>query len=145
MTTRTEWLKTGEPIGNNRVEVTLRTTYHTGPQESRDDDVIRGTATMDIFDVIQNSTEVQEHTHDDGSIMLSGLSDETRTELLKSFEEFDELTKLLRQGCSPAEAVDYVKVEREGWTQTAWASLVRDADQSTVSENVAKARKRIQE
>lgn len=48
------------------------------------------------------------------------------------------LVKLARAGCTPAEAVDYYMVEHRDMTQSDWADE-RNADQSTVSENVSKA------
>lgn len=51
---------------------------------------------------------------------------------------------LIESGCSPAEAIDYHAVEQRGLTQTEWADH-RGVDQSTVSENVAKAREKLGE
>lgn len=49
---------------------------------------------------------------------------------------------LMKQGVERIEAIDYHVVEREGLTQTEWAEK-RDVDQSTVSENVAKAKNKL--
>lgn len=63
-------------------------------------------------------------------------------------EEFEEsryvqLLELIQNGgLTPAEAIDYVVCEMDDWPQTAWADS-RGVDQSTVSENVGKARAKL--
>lgn len=140
---KTEWLKIGEPTGNDRVSVELRTTYQTGPYESQDDDVMDAVAEMELIELIHDNTEVEQHKHEDGSIMLSALSDETRGEMMKMVKPLEGIERLLSEGCTPAEAVDYNAVEYDGWSQSSWARIVRDADPSTVSENVAKASEKL--
>lgn len=49
-----------------------------------------------------------------------------------------DVTELVSQGLTPAEAVDWIAVVLKGKSQVAWASE-RDRDQSTISENVSKA------
>ena len=55
-------------------------------------------------------------------------------ELLESYFE---------KGLSPAEAIDYLAVEKCGRSQTEWAK-VRGRQQPTVAENVSKAKQRIE-
>lgn len=141
---RTKWIKTGEPTGNNDVMVEIRTTYQTGPQESRDDDVKHGTAEIEIFELIQNNQEIQNHRHDDGSIMFSALSCETQERLMETITLFDRVEELILKGCSPTEAIDYHAVENKGWSQSSWARNVRDVDPSSVSENVNRAHNKIE-
>lgn len=50
---------------------------------------------------------------------------------------------LLKQGLDRMKAIDYHIVDREGLTQSEWAEM-RDVDQSSVSENVAKAREKLE-
>lgn len=84
----TRWFEYGEPTGEpERFEATIRTTYETGPNESREDDVIEGTVGAEALVLMDFIDEIVEHTHDDGSVMLSGLSDEVEDELLETFEE----------------------------------------------------------
>lgn len=52
------------------------------------------------------------------------------------------LEGLFRQGLERMEAIDYQIIEREGLTQTAWADQT-DRRQPSVSENVAKAEKKL--
>lgn len=88
MTTETtRWFEYGEPTGDGRVAATVRTTYQTGPNEKPcDDDVERGTVAFDALDLIETDEEIQQHTHDDGSVLLSGLSAETEERLLETFD-----------------------------------------------------------
>lgn len=86
MTQRTRWFEYGEPTGEGRVEAEIRTTYHTGPNEWRDDDVQRGTVALEALEALEDNEEVQEHTHDDGSVMLSALSEDAEAELLETFQ-----------------------------------------------------------
>ena len=55
-----------------------------------------------------------------------------------------EVRHLVEAGLSPAEAVDYHAVVTEGLTQTEWARR-RGIAQSSVSENVSKARRKLEE
>jgi len=136
----TRWFEYGEPVGDRRAEAYIRRTYQTGPnEETRPDDIERGLITFEGLDLLEHDAELREHIHDDGSLLLSGLSVEAEERLLAHFKTESELTQLIRAGCSPAEAIDYQKVEQEGWTQSAWAD-VRDIGQQSVSENIAKAR-----
>ena len=52
------------------------------------------------------------------------------------------LVGLVERGCSPAEAIDWYFVEVVGHSQTEWAAI-RGVSQSAVSENVAKARRKV--
>lgn len=141
----TRWFEYGEPVGDRRVEAWVRTTYQTGPNEpTREDEIERGLIDFEGLDLLEQDNEVQQHIHDDGSLLLSGLSVETEDRLLDHFEPESELTQLIRAGCSPAEALDYQMVEQEGWTQSAWGK-VRDIGQQSVSENIAKARETLAE
>lgn len=54
-----------------------------------------------------------------------------------------DLRALAEAGCSPAEAVDYKMTEILGESQTGWGRT-RGKDQSSVSENVSKARKKLE-
>jgi len=86
----TRWFEYDEPTGNGRVKAVIRTTYQTGPNErSRDDDVQHGTVGYDALEVIDENEEVQHHTHDDGAVMLSGLSVDAEEELLETFEPIE--------------------------------------------------------
>lgn len=53
------------------------------------------------------------------------------------------LEDLFKQGLERAEAIDYHIVEIEGLTQSEWADRT-DRNQSSVSENVSKAREKLQ-
>jgi len=55
-----------------------------------------------------------------------------------------DVIELVENGLSPAEAVDYHAVVEKGMTQTAWAEK-RGIGQGSVSENVSKARKKLNE
>jgi len=144
----TRWFEYREPTGNARVEAVIRTTYQTGPSERpRDDDVQHGTVEYDALDVMEQNEEVQHHTHDDGSVMLSGLSEETEDELLETFKPIDmaeQIRRWVNQGLSAATALDYYMVEREGWSQSAWAKQ-RGVSQQAVSDNVGKAMKKLED
>lgn len=52
------------------------------------------------------------------------------------------LVALIQRGCSCPEAVDYYAVEHRGLSQSGWADE-RGVSQPTVSENVAKARAKL--
>lgn len=54
------------------------------------------------------------------------------------------LVGLVERGCSPAEALDYYLVDLGPYTQTEWAE-VRGVAQGTVSENISKARKKMED
>ena len=87
MAQNTRWFAYGEPTGNDRVKAEIRTAYQTGPNEPpRDDDVKTGTVEYEALEMMDEHGEVQEHTHEDGSVMLSGLSPETEEEFLETFE-----------------------------------------------------------
>lgn len=53
-----------------------------------------------------------------------------------------DVLKLLEDGLSPAEAVDYYAVIVEGMTQTEWARK-RGIAQGSVSENISKAQEKL--
>lgn len=55
-----------------------------------------------------------------------------------NYETPPNVTELIEQGLTPAEAVDWIAVVLKGITQTRWADK-RGRDQSTISENVSKA------
>jgi hypothetical protein len=143
MANKTRWFKYGQPVSDQRVEAWIRTTYQTGPNEAaREDDIEHGFMTFDGLDLLETDDEIQEHIHDDGSLLLSGLSADAEDRLMAQFEHESDLMRLIRGGCSPSEAVDYLIVEERGWTQSAWAE-VRGIGQQSVSENVAKARDKL--
>lgn len=77
----------GEPTDNDRVEVTKRVAYQTGPNEQREDDITQGTLSMDALEIWDEHAEA---VHDDGSLELSTLDDETRGLLESEFEASDE-------------------------------------------------------
>jgi len=84
----THWLEYGEPIeGEQRVEATHRVTYITGPNESREDDVTRGTLSYEALTIGWGENDENEHVHDDGSLCLSALNTETRERVMAGFEE----------------------------------------------------------
>lgn len=143
----TRWFKYDEPTGNGRVEAVIRTVYQTGPNDIvRDDDVQHGTVAYDALEVMDQNEEVQNHTHDDGSVMLSGLSDETEDELLETFEAIDmaeQIRRWVNQGLSAATALDFYMVSREGWSQSKWAKQ-RGVSQQAVSDNVGKAKEKLE-
>lgn len=145
MTAQTSrWFEYGEPTGSGRVEARIRTTYQTGPNEqTRDDDIEFGTVSFDALGLLDTDAEISSHQHDDGSVLLSALSDDAERRLLDTFEADDTLVQLIRHGCTPPEAVDYLLVEERGWSQTAWAD-VRGVGQGSVSENVSKARDKLE-
>lgn len=66
--------------------------------------------------------------------------DDVPPELLHGGEA--ELTRLIRAGLSPAEALDFYMVEEGPHTQTSWAKL-RGIGQGVVSENISKAKKEL--
>jgi len=78
---RSHWIEYGEPTGNGRVEATKRTTYHTGPNNSRDDDVIHGTVSFETVDIIEG----HKHQHDDGSLLLSEVDNDKRETINEDF------------------------------------------------------------
>lgn len=53
-----------------------------------------------------------------------------------------EVLDLVERGLTPAEAVDYHAVVEEGLSQTEWGQR-RGIAQSSVSENVSKARRKL--
>jgi hypothetical protein len=57
----------------------------------------------------------------------------------------NEITYLIYNGLTPAEALDYWLVERLGISQSLWAEYWRNREQGTVSENVKKAEKKLRE
>ena len=88
MMQNTRWFAYGEPTENGRVEAEVRTTYQTGPNEpSREDDVKTGTVGFEALDMMEEDDEIKHHTHEDDSVLLSGLSPETEEEFLETFEE----------------------------------------------------------
>lgn len=78
----THWMTYGEPVGDGRVAAEHRTTYATGPNETRADDVRTGTLPMDALEIWDES----EHVHDDGSLCLSAMDDDARERLEAAFE-----------------------------------------------------------
>lgn len=89
--TPSRWFSYGEPTGNGRVEAEIRTTYESGPNEQRDDDVREGTVAFEALEVLEESEAVQEHRHDDGSVLLSALPHDVEDELLETFEPVAEV------------------------------------------------------
>lgn len=88
---QTRWFAYDEPTGNERVEAEIRTVYQTGPNEpSREDDVTIGTVGYEALEMMDEDEEIQRHTHEDFSVLLSGLSAEKEQEFLKTFQEDDQ-------------------------------------------------------
>jgi len=97
MAQRTRWFEYHEPTGNGRVKADIRTEYQTGPNERpRDDDVQQGTVAFSALDVMEQNEEVQQHTHVDGSVMLSVLSEEAEDTLLRTFKHIG-MTERIRR------------------------------------------------
>jgi hypothetical protein len=59
-------------------------------------------------------------------------------------DDFETIALLLRQGCSPAQALDCFATSDHGWSQTEWAAW-RNVSQQNVSSNVIAAREDIDE
>ena len=57
-------------------------------------------------------------------------------------DNFEALALLVRQGCSPAEALDWVATQELNWTQTDWGRWRRRSQQN-ISENVSGAREEL--
>lgn len=76
----THWLTYGEPTENDRVEATHTIEYN-GDSENH---VREGTISMAALD---HWDEHDEHVHDDGSLMLSGLSYDEHEAVMDSFRE----------------------------------------------------------
>ena len=89
---KTDWLEYGDPVdGERRVEATKRTTYQTGPNESRDDDVTRGTLSFEGLALgWGEGNDTAEHVHDDGSLCLSALDAGKREAIMAEFESMDD-------------------------------------------------------
>jgi hypothetical protein len=89
MTEITRWFEYGEPTDDDeRVEATIRWSFQTGPNEpSRKDELKEGTIGYEALDMMENDEEIKQHTHDDDSVMLSGLSKEKEEQFLETFEE----------------------------------------------------------
>lgn len=54
----------------------------------------------------------------------------------------DALARLIAQGLTPPEAVDYIMVQQRGYGQTEWATE-RGVSQQAVSRNVNKAQEKL--
>lgn len=140
------WFEYGEPVDGDRVEATIRTAYETGPNESREDDVRRGTIPIEALDVLDDP-DVQRHVHEDGALLLSAVDDEIVEEML--LEDFGEdglsrVQEVIERGASAAEAVDYLMTEERGLSQSIWAER-RRISQQAVSKNVDGAREALGE
>lgn len=59
-------------------------------------------------------------------------------------DDFEALAVLVAQGLSPAEALDWFATEERSWSQSEWGEW-RGKSQQAVSENVAKARDKLDE
>lgn len=139
----TRWFEYGDPGAGDRVSVTIRTAYQTGPNESpRPDKVEFGTLPVDDLALLDKEA-YSEHIHSDGSLLLSALSVEDEEELLSELERDEErqaLADLIDAGCSPAEAVDYLVTYQTPVSQVEWADR-RGISQQGVSDNVRRAGK----
>lgn len=145
MVQQTRWFEIGEPVENDRVEATIRTTYQTGPNTSgRSDDVEHGTIDIDVVGMMEDAP-IAEHVHEDGSVLLSALDSEAEVQLLGSFKQspIDRIEQHIRDGCSPAEAVDYEMTEERGLSQTIWSER-RGRTQQAIADNVRKAREKLE-
>ena len=58
-------------------------------------------------------------------------------------DSFEAIALLLRQGCSPAEALDWFATKEQNWTQTEWSNW-RGVSQQNVSGNVSGAREELE-
>lgn len=56
-----------------------------------------------------------------------------------------DLMYAIKAGVTPAEAIDYLMVERRGVNQGQWAKHWRERRQGTISENISKAKKKLRE
>lgn len=101
----THWMEYGEPTDDGRVEATKRVVYQTGPNEQRDDDVTRGTLSMDALDVWDENPEA---VHDDGSLELSALDDETRAALEAEFEPLKPEIEVSKAECKESSEWGFV-------------------------------------
>ena len=71
---RTEWIEYGQPLSNGRVRATRRTVYS---DPEMNDEVWFGSIPMELLKIWERS----EHEHDDGSLLLSALDDESMMDL----------------------------------------------------------------
>lgn len=124
-----------EPTGNNRVRAIKRITYETGPLKSKSDDVELGTLPMEMLEMWDTS----EHVHEDGSLMLSGLDDETREQIEAAFEPapINEIAERIAE-TTAARGVDSYAVNEWGLTAAEWGEMT-GRDRSTVARNVRRA------
>lgn len=84
--------------------------------------------------------------HYDPEDIARALSEAERTynDALAGWSVGEGLVELVRQECSPAEAVDYYMTELRGISQTEWAGQ-RGVTPQSVNENVAKAKAKLDE
>jgi len=138
----TRWFEYGDPGSSDRVPVTIRTAYQTGPNEqNRPDHVEFGTIPTEDLALLDDEP-FSKHLHTDGSLLLSGLSRDAKDELLANYVTDDgreRIAALIDAGCSPAEAVDHFMTARTPVSQVEWADR-RRVSQQAVSKNVAGAR-----
>lgn len=86
MQQQTRWFEYGEPIDNDRAEVTIRTEYSTGPFDMpRTNDIEEGTIPIRNLDLLDEKPFVG-HVHKDGSLILGALPDWAEEELLDGFK-----------------------------------------------------------
>lgn len=144
--TPTHWLEYGEPVDGDRVQATKRVTYQTGPNEAREDDVTIGTLPMAAIEIWDES----DHVHDDGTLMLSAVDDDTRDYLESVFEptapmdveeEIDALTTAGLLTERQAEAFVYREVEL---VPRGAAADEMDIATSTLDDYVGDAKSKIQ-
>lgn len=79
---RSYWLEYGERIGDNLVHATRTVMHDTGPNEEQNVATTKGVLPLEALRVWNES----EHVHDDGSLFLSALPDETREYLDDVFD-----------------------------------------------------------
>ena len=87
MQQQTRWFEYGEPIGNGRVWVIIRTEYSTGPFDmARTDDIEKGTIPIGNLDLLDEKPFVG-HVHEDDSLILGALPVGAEERLLDGFRE----------------------------------------------------------
>lgn len=87
-----EWLMTGEPIevdGEERVEAKRVRDFHTGPNESRENEITAGSISYEGLEMIEEDDQIQEHVHRHDEVNITRLPGEVAERLLDEFKEED--------------------------------------------------------
>jgi len=136
VTQRTEWLTIGEPTGDGRVWAVRHVEFETGPSQSRDDELTIGTVPMGLLDTIDES----EYLHSDGSLLLSALDDDLRSEIEGAFRPEQTLNELAQraQDTTPTQALDGWVLDKTPLNAREWGDMT-DRDRSTVARNAGRA------